>query len=195
MVRQGAVVPAFARTQLGDHPSRTCSIVVELHNDALLSTAFTSAPASASAHEHLPMPRVSLPPPLTRGLLLVLVSLSALNAVLRTNKWRYSTSLGSAATTATDYLTSPRWAIPYLVLVPTQSIRFPWTFFTSPVVENNIVSIVISAVVVFYGGRYLERALGTKEFGKFVMFVTLLPSVLSFLIYALWHALTPPPEL
>lgn len=141
------------------------------------------------------MPRVSLPPPLTRGLLLVLVTLSALNAILRTNKWKYSSGSGSAATTATDYLTSPRWAIPYLVLVPTQSIRYPWTFFTSPVVENNIVSIGISAVVIFYGGRYLERALGTKEFGKFVIFVSLLPSVLSFLIYALWHALTPPPEL
>lgn len=136
------------------------------------------------------MPRITLPPPLTRGLLLVLVSLSALNAVLRTNHWRQST-----ASTATDYLSSPRWAIPYLVPVPTKSIRYPWTLATGAVVENNIVSIVISAVVVFYGGRYLERALGTKEFGKFVIFVTLLPSVMTFLIYALWHMLTPPPEL
>lgn len=137
------------------------------------------------------MPRITLPPPLTRGLLLVLVSFSALNAVLRTNHWRQST----AATTATDYLSSPRWAIPYLVLVPTQSIRYPWTALTGALVENNIVSIIISAVVVFHGGRYLERALGTQEFGKFVIFVTLLPSVMTFLIYALWHMLTPPPQL
>lgn len=138
------------------------------------------------------MPRLALPPPLTRGLLLVLVSLSALNAVLRTNHWRNSTA---SSDTTTNYLSSPRWAIPYLVLIPTQSIRYPWTALTGAVVENNIVSIVISAVVVFYGGRYLERALGTREFGKFVIFVTLLPSVATFLIYALWHALTPPPEL
>ncbi|CZT24412.1 related to rhomboid family protein [Ramularia collo-cygni] len=138
------------------------------------------------------MPRIALPPPLTRGLLLVLVSLSALNAVLRTNNWRNSTA--STAPTTADYLSSPRWAIPYLVLIPTKSIRYPWTALTGAVVENNIVSICISAVVVFYGGRYLERALGTKEFGKFVIFVTLLPSVMTFLIYALWHALTPPPE-
>lgn len=141
------------------------------------------------------MPRIALPPPLTRGLLLVLVSLSALNAVLRTNNWRNSPASTPAATTATNYLSSPRWAIPYLVLIPTQSIRYPWTALTGAVVENNVVSIVISAVVVFYGGRYLERALGTREFGKFVIFVTLLPSVMTFLIYALWHALTPPPEL
>lgn len=134
------------------------------------------------------MPRFNLPP-LTRALLLVVVSLSALNAVLRTNKWRNSLEGRPSATDAVNYLSSPRWAIPYLVLVPTQSIRFPWTFLTGALVENNLVSMAISATVVFFGGRYLERAWGSREFGKFVLFVTLIPNVVTFFIYAIWHAL------
>jgi len=77
-----------------------------------------------------------------------------------------------AATTATDYLSSPRWSVPYLVCVPTQSIRFPWTVLSGALIENNVVSLVISGSVLFFGGRYLERAWGTKEFGKFVLFVS-----------------------
>ncbi|SMR42480.1 unnamed protein product [Zymoseptoria tritici ST99CH_1A5] len=137
------------------------------------------------------MPRINLPP-LTRGLLLTILTLSSLNAVLRTNKWR--SSLDSITSSTTNYLSSPQWAVPYLVLVPTKSIIYPWTFVTSAVVENNLVSMVVSAVVVFFGGRYLERAWGSKEFGKFVLFTSLIPNILTFLIYAIWHAVTTSPE-
>lgn len=133
------------------------------------------------------MPRINLPP-LTRALLLVIVSLSALNAVLRTNKWRSSLDANPSAGTVGNYLSSPRWAIPYLVFIPTKSIRYPWTALTGPLVENNVVSLAISGSVVFFGGRYLERAWGSKEFGKFVLFVTMIPSIVTFFIYAAWHA-------
>ncbi|CAK3887941.1 related to rhomboid family [Lecanosticta acicola] len=133
------------------------------------------------------MPRINLPP-LTRALLLVVFSLSALNVVLRTNKWRSSLDSTPSATVASNYLSSPRWAIPYLVLIPTQSIRHPWTFLTGSLVENNLVSIAISASVIYFGGRYLERAWGSREFAKFVAFVTIIPNTATFFIYALWHA-------
>jgi membrane associated rhomboid family serine protease len=139
------------------------------------------------------MPRVNLPP-LTRGLLLVIIALSSFNAVLRTQKWRTFGNTTILTPSNANYLSSPQWAIPYLVLIPTQSIVYPWTFLTSAVVENNVVSMVVSAVVVFFGGRYLERAWGSKEFGKFVLFTTLIPNVLTFVVYALWHTLTTPPE-
>ena len=115
------------------------------------------------------MPRVNLPP-VTRALLLVLITLSSLNAVIRTRKWQLSLD----STTTTDYLSSAKWAVPYLVCIPTQSIRFPWTVLTGAVIENNVVSLAISGSVLFFGGRYLERAWGTKEFAKFVLFVSLL---------------------
>lgn len=134
------------------------------------------------------MPRVNLPP-LTRALLGAVILLSTLNALLRTNKWRASLESTPSATTASNYLSSPQWAIPYLVFIPTKSWRYPWTALTGALVENNVVSLVISASVVFWGGRYLERAWGSHEFGKFMLFVTLIPSVATFFLYALWHAI------
>lgn len=136
-------------------------------------------------------PRLTLPPPLTRGLLLALLLLSALNAALRFQKWRVSSTPAEQTNTApSTYLSSPQWAIPYLVLIPTQSISYPWTFLTSALIENNIVSLVISSAVVWFGGKYLERAWGRQEFAKFVLFVTMVPSITTFFLYALWHGLT-----
>lgn len=133
-------------------------------------------------------PRINLPP-ITRALLLTLLSLSALNAALRFRSWSSSTP-DSDTTAPSIYLTSPRWAIPYLVLIPTQSIIFPWTFLTSALIENNIVSLVISSAVVYFGGKYLERAWGGQEFIKFTLFVTMIPNIVTFFIYAVWHGLT-----
>ncbi|KAK4548069.1 hypothetical protein LTR36_010789 [Oleoguttula mirabilis] len=143
-------------------------------------------------------PRITLPP-LTRALLLTLLALSALNAVLRTRKWTASlpstpTSPNSLAATAANYLSSPSYAIPYLALIPTQSIRYPWTFLTAALVENNVVSLAVSGSVIWFGGRYLERAWGSTEFGKFVLFVTMIPNLLSFGVYAFWHGVAGTPE-
>jgi membrane associated rhomboid family serine protease len=135
-------------------------------------------------------PRINLLP-LTRALLLALLSLSAINAVLRFCSWSSSTPANEqTATKPSTYLTSSRWAIPYLVLIPSKSIVYPWTFLTSALIENNIVSLVISSAVVWFGGKYLERAWGGQEFAKFVLFVTMIPSILTFFIYAIWHGLT-----
>ena len=135
-------------------------------------------------------PRINLPP-LTRALLLTLLALSAINAVLRFRAWSSATPANEqSATTPSTYLTSSQWAIPYLVLIPSKSIIYPWTFLTSALIENNIVSLVISSAVVWFGGKYLERAWGGQEFAKFVLFVTMIPSILTFFIYAVWHGLT-----
>jgi membrane associated rhomboid family serine protease len=137
------------------------------------------------------MPRINLPP-LTRGLLLVLLALSALNVSLRFRNW--SSSLGSA-TNPKNYIHAPELAIPYLVLVPVKSLKFPWTFLTAALVENNAVSLGISGLVIWFGGKYLERAWGSMEFAKFLLFVTMIPNIFSFTIYGLWHAITSTPEL
>lgn len=130
-------------------------------------------------------PRINLPP-LTRALLLTLLAFSALNATLRFQSW----SASAPTNHSSKYLTSPRWAIPYLVLIPQKSIKFPWTFLTSSLIENNIVSLVISSAVVWFGGKYLERAWGGQEFAKFVLFVTMIPNIVTFVLYAAWHILT-----
>ncbi|KAK5136001.1 hypothetical protein LTR08_004255 [Meristemomyces frigidus] len=145
-------------------------------------------------------PRITLPP-LTRALLLALLALSTLNAILRTRMW---TTLAQSqpppptasklVATAANYLSSPSLAVPYLVLVPITSLRYPWTFLSAALVENNVVSLAISGGVLWVGGRYLERAWGSKGFAKFVFFVTVIPNILTFSFYATWHIITPTPE-
>ena len=141
--------------------------------------------------------RINLPP-LTRGLFLVVLALSALNAALRFNRWGEALSAmpdASLVTKTSSYLTSPQWAIPYLVLIPLQSLRYPWTFLTASLVENNVASLAVSGAVVWFTGRYLERAYGSSEFAKFTLFVTMIPNILSFCIYAGFHLLSGAPEL
>lgn len=135
-------------------------------------------------------PRINLPP-VTRFIILALVSLSTLNAGLRFRSWvAETTPQQQIATSPSTYLSSPEWAIPYLVLIPTKSLWYPWTFLTASLIENNIVSLAVSGAVVWFGGRYLERAWGSQEFTKFVVFVTVLPNFLSFLLYGFWHIIT-----
>lgn len=139
-------------------------------------------------------PRINLPP-ITRALFLIVLSLSALNVALRFRKWTASLDSRPSATDSTNYISTPKLAVPYLVVVPTRSIKFPWTFVTAALVENNFVALSISALVIWFGGRYLERAWGSTEFGKFLLFTAWIPNVFAFAVYALWHTITSTPEL
>ncbi|KAL1297985.1 hypothetical protein AAFC00_006492 [Neodothiora populina] len=124
--------------------------------------------------------RINLPP-LTRSLLLALLTLTLLNASLRYRQWSPATDTG------------PRWdtlTVPFLTMVPALSLRYPYVVLTSALVEQNIFSFFASALTLFYGGRYLERAWGGAEFAKFVLFVTTIPNMLSFAVYASWYALS-----
>ena len=120
-------------------------------------------------------------PPVTRILLISLLSLSFLYNVAR---WRLlDTSLR---------LTSPSsvMMVPYLPLVPSQFFLYPWTLLTATFVEQNIVTVVLNAATLFYGGKYLERAWGSREFGKFILIVALIPNLLAVPIYLLWRVVT-----
>jgi membrane associated rhomboid family serine protease len=80
--------------------------------------------------------------------------------------------------------------VPYLVAIPTKSFRYPWTLLTGALIENNAVSLAVSGCVIYFVGRYLERAWGSNEYAKFVVFVAVVPNVAAFALYALWHAVT-----
>lgn len=75
--------------------------------------------------------------------------------------------------------------MPYLAIVPGSSIIYPWVFLLATVVEQNVFGLLITSLTIFYGGRYLERAWSSKEFTKFILFVAMIPNLLSFSIYAL----------
>ncbi|PQE25350.1 eukaryotic integral membrane protein [Rutstroemia sp. NJR-2017a BBW] len=108
-------------------------------------------------------PRLNIPP-VTRILLIALLSQSLLSAAIRYRQWTKESDI----------------VVPYLSLVPQLSFIYPWTFLTTTLVENNVFTLGISAVTLFYGGRYLERAWTSAEFAKFVIVVALIPNVLTF---------------
>jgi len=121
-------------------------------------------------------------PPITRALLIILVTLSVLNGFARYHAWQQD---GSAV------LIDRRYIAPYLTIVPGKTLpRFPWAFVTATFVEQNVAGLVITGASLFYGGRYLERAWSSNEYVKFVLIAVLVPNVLCWLIYIITHIVT-----
>ncbi|OBT74844.1 hypothetical protein VF21_06758 [Pseudogymnoascus sp. 05NY08] len=111
-------------------------------------------------------------PPITRGLLLLLLFQSLLSAAVH-----FQRPIGGLV-------------IPYLTLIPSMSLIYPWTFITSTFVETNIFSLAISGLTIWHGGRYLERAWTSREFAKFVGMVALVPNVYTFFSLVVMYAIT-----
>ncbi len=130
-------------------------------------------------------------PPVTRLLLGLLLTLSLLTGVIRYMQWaRLKTRDGN---NYTDWeIGGPPSAIPvpYITLHPSLAIFYPWVFVTSTLVESNIFALVISAVTILYGGRYLERAWGSAELVKFLVMLAIIPNFVACLLAIMWHAMT-----
>jgi membrane associated rhomboid family serine protease len=127
------------------------------------------------------MARINLPP-LTRSLLAGQVVFTLLNFALRPNSgWVEKVE---------QPLVGVGNGVPYLTIVAGRSVIYPWVFGLATVVEQNLFGLITSGLTIFYGGRYLERAWGSHEFTKFVMFVAMIPNILSFLLYILGYLVT-----
>jgi len=120
-------------------------------------------------------PRINIPP-LTRGLLLLVLASTLLNSALTYRNF--------------PLLDQKTIGLPFLSIVPRSSIKSPWVFGTSAFVEQNLFSLAASILTIYYGGRYLERAWGGSEYAKFVLFVIMIPNVLSFAVYWIWYGIT-----
>ncbi|KAK1851331.1 rhomboid family protein [Colletotrichum chrysophilum] len=118
-------------------------------------------------------PRINIPP-VTRGLLAVLVLQSFLSAAIRYRQWSATSEI----------------VIPYLTLIPQLSLIYPWTFLTSTLVENNIFTLGIAGVTIYHGGRYLERAWSSAELAKFVAITALIPNTLTLATMIVFFTLT-----
>jgi len=125
-----------------------------------------------STHAAMP-PRLNLPP-ITRILLIVLLAQSLLSFAIRYRQWSEESDI----------------VVPYLVLVPQLSLIYPWTFLTTTLVENNVFTLGISGVTIYYGGRYLERAWTSAEFGKFLLVAALIPNLACFGALVVLFAIT-----
>jgi membrane associated rhomboid family serine protease len=106
-------------------------------------------------------------PPVTRSILILILSLSLLCTLGRHSGFR---TLPNQNDTSIPL-------VPYLTLVPKVCLYYPWTFFTTTFVEQSIFSFLINGATVFFGGKYLERAWGSKEFAKVVLITSILPNI------------------
>jgi membrane associated rhomboid family serine protease len=77
----------------------------------------------------------------------------------------------------------------FLALIPQLSLLYPWVYFTATFAEQNILTLLVTAATILYGGKYLERAWGTTEFGKFVLVVTVIPYMAAAIVYLLWFVI------
>lgn len=135
--------------------------------------AWSDKPAVSHPRDKMPL-RVNIPPA-TR---IFLVSLLALSFLYNVARWRQlDTSPGSVQSTP---------IIPYLTLVPSFFYYYPWTLLTATFVEQNIFTVILNGATIFYGGKYLERAWGSREFSKFIVAVTVIPNAVIIPIYLIW---------
>jgi membrane associated rhomboid family serine protease len=118
-------------------------------------------------------PRLNIPP-ITRILITALLFQSILSFGIRYQQWSAESDI----------------VVPYIALVPQLSLIYPWTFLTTTLVENNVFTLGIAGLTVFYGGRYLERAWSSAEFAKFLVIVSLIPNILSFGTLVVLFAIT-----
>ena len=105
-------------------------------------------------------------PPATHIFLVGLLALSVLYNIARWRGLDYSS--GGVQTTPLIPSLDPR-SLSFLSLsLDTCHVTF---------VEQNIFTVLLNPATIFYGGKYLERAWGSREFSKFIVTVTLIPNV------------------
>ncbi|KAI2484369.1 Cytochrome C oxidase protein [Pyrenophora tritici-repentis] len=121
------------------------------------------------------MPRINLPP-LTRGILAAVVFFTLINFALRPHAdWVEKVE---------KPIIGVGNGVPWLTIVPRHSVPwYPWVFALATVVEQNLLGLITTGLTVFYGGRYLERAWGSHEFTKFMLFVAMIPNILTYILY------------
>ena len=118
-------------------------------------------------------------PPVTRALLGLTIAISLLYNVARYSHLQAISETPTAAT---------RPLVPYLALVPAYVLYYPWSLVTSVFVEQNIVTLLVNGAAVLFGGRYFERAWGSKGFIITLLITSVIPNVLAVPLYIIWGA-------
>ncbi|EEQ30443.1 hypothetical protein McanMca71_002330 [Microsporum canis] len=128
------------------------------------------------------MLRVNIPP-VTRTILTSIAVLFVLHTATRYKHY----AVGESSSSAT--------AVPYFLAVPSKILFYPWTLLCATFVEQNIVTLLINGATMFYGGKYLERAWGSREFGKFILVLALASNLSMVLLYLTTAVVRGQPEI
>lgn len=147
-------------------------------------------------------------PKVTSILLVVLLSLSFLNFILKyytyfvlmVSSSKKLTSDANAIAQETGDVPHPHELfVPLLTFIPTKSpvITRPWVILTSSFIEENFIGLTMSFMLLFYLGKYLENMWGSREYSKFILINIVVTNISIYLYYTLnsiiFHFDTAPP--
>lgn len=116
---------------------------------------------SSSLSSRLNISNLSLPPA-TKALLILLTVGSLLHQFLK--RHAYNALVASGETNVNMDLI----IVPSLQLFPNHTLLHPWTLLTAIFVDASIARFLVSLVLMYFAGRFIERSWSSKELIKFV---------------------------
>jgi membrane associated rhomboid family serine protease len=135
-------------------------------------------------------------PPITRALLAVIVGLTLLYNIARWRLLQLDSDPGATNPNDPSLPAAPPRTpvVPYIALVPSQCLWYPWTLLTATFAEQNIFTLLVNGATVFFGGKYLERAWGSRGFVHVILIASIIPNLLVVPTYLFWAAVMGNPE-
>jgi len=118
----------------------------------------------SSLTNQLSLSRLNLPQA-TKYLIFTLTGVSALLLFLKYRMYNVLVEIGE-----TDIEFS-KIIVPYLQLIPNHTLFNPWTVVTSIFVETSIWKYLLSVLITYFAGRFIERSWSSKELLRFVVLV------------------------
>lgn len=134
-------------------------------------------------------------PKVTSIVLVVLVSLTFLNFILKYYTYFFLIVSSSKSGTDSNNIAQETGEVPHphelyvplLTFIPTKSlvITRPWVIVTSGFIEENFFGLALSVLLVFYLGKYIENMWGSKEFSRFIAVNVVLTNLAVYFYYTL----------
>ncbi|ANB14921.1 hypothetical protein AWJ20_2536 [Sugiyamaella lignohabitans] len=116
-------------------------------------------------------------PPFTRACVICFVSLSVGVLGLRYSLFDAVATRPADGEKAAPHPKMADISIPYITLVPGQSIVYPWVLLLSSFVEQSIAGFIITGLTLAFGGRYCERVWGSKHLAIFLAIQSVIPNL------------------
>lgn len=120
-------------------------------------------------------------PPVTKAAVLLLVLLSLVVCIFRLNIYYKLLAIAEAPQVQPETDSRPvakpplpvyaDIVIPFLTLIPSLSLFYPWVVATTTFVETTLLGLVATGATIVYGGRYCERVWNSKELARFLTIV------------------------
>lgn len=130
-------------------------------------------------------------PPITRLSILSLTFCSLLVFILRLNTYYKLLAIAQAPQIQpeNDDRPVPKPAlpiyediiVPYITLIPSLSLFYPWVLLTTTFVETTITGFFSTGATLFYGGKYCERVWSSKELARFLVIVSVVTNIIAWI--------------